>query len=130
MSDRPSSRREAFLLRLAINWIPAPFRARYGEELRAELAELPPAERNGYLLAFVRGVPALRWALRGALPRRSLRCRIGWHSNARVHDNPENRRAEALVCRRCGRVHDRAEYDRKGTKDVNALAWGTVHLPH
>lgn len=90
------------LLAVTARALPRSIRARYAAEWRADLTFAPEAALP-YSLSLLWRVGTLRRAVAGSRP---LRCRISWHDDVTVHDNPENQRFNCHICQRCGRVKD------------------------
>lgn len=90
------------LLAVTARALPRSIRARYAAEWRADVA-FAPETALPYASSLLWQVGTLRRAVTGSRP---VRCRIHWHDDVTVHDNPENRHFSSHVCQGCGRVKD------------------------
>lgn len=110
------------ILSMGVRLLPPQDRARYSEELDAELRSQPGWGRLPYAVSIALGMPRLRWELLSKVAGQPVPfCFVGMHRNLTVHPNPEDAEVIAHECVLCHRVHDPRQY--VGRKDARGLAW-------
>lgn len=111
---------------LAVRLLPQQARRRYGAEFEADLRSLPARKHIPYAVSTLAGSPRLRWEVLHSLTGGgAAQCFCGRHDDRRIHTESTDPKVFALECRRCGRVRDPNQREkRKDQRGIGGMSAG------